>query len=145
MALTGLYTRTLDSKQRLAVPNRLCDDFNEPELKALYVAPGTDQCLDLYSPAGFDRLARKIAKLPSNRAEVRTYKRLFYGQAERVEFDAQGRIRIPDWLVTRAELSGEVVLVGVHDHAEIWNASAWQKFVTDSGPSFDEMAAKAFD
>ena len=145
MTLSGTYTRSLDEKQRLAVPKRLCEDYQEPELKSFFVAPGTDKSLVLYSPAGFEKLARKTAKQSSNSVEVRNYKRLFYSRAERVELDAQGRIRIPERLVEFAGLSREVVLVGVHDHAEIWDAVAWDKFLNASGPAFDEMATRAFE
>jgi MraZ protein len=145
MALTGTYTRTLDDKQRLAVPRRLCEEFGEPEIKVLIVAPGSDGSLALYSPAAFDRIARKMAKLTSNRKEVRHFKRLLFGRAERVELDAQGRIRIPDRLVDLAKLSGEVVLVGVHDHAEVWNSAAWAKFLDETSPGFDEIAEVAFE
>lgn len=145
MVLSGTYTRSLDEKQRLAVPKRLCEDFSETELTHFYVAPGTDKSLVLYSPAGFDKLAKKIARQSSNRAEVRNYKRLFYARAERVELDAQGRVRIPERLIGFAGLSRDVVLVGVHDHAEIWDAAAWEEFLKVSGAAFDEMATKAFE
>jgi MraZ protein len=145
MALSGTFTRSLDEKQRLAVPKRLCEDFNETDLKNFYVAPGTDKSLVLYSQPGFERLARKIAKQSSNRAEVRNYKRLFYSRAERVELDAQGRIRIPERLVEFAGLTRDIVLVGVHDHAEIWDAGAWDKFLAATGAAFDEMATQAFE
>jgi len=145
MALSGTYTRLLDEKQRLAVPKRLCEDFNEPELNNFYVAPGTDKSLVLYSPAGFEKLARKIAKQSSNRVEVRNYKRLFYSRAERVELDAQGRIRIPERLVEFAGLSRDVVLAGVHDHAEIWDSAAWENFLRGTGAAFDEIATQAFE
>jgi MraZ protein len=145
MALSGTYTRSLDEKQRLAVPKRLCEDFNEPELNNLYIAPGTDKSLVLYSPAGFEKLARKIAKQSSNRVEVRNYKRLFYSRAERVELDAQGRVRIPERLVEFAGLSRDVVLVGIHDHAEIWDAAAWDEFLKTKGPGFDEISTQAFE
>src|SRR5713226_7403926 len=143
MALSGTYTRSLDEKQRLAVPKRLCEDFNESGLNNLYIAPGNDKSLALYSPAGFEKLARKIARLSSNRVEVRNYKRLFYSRAERVELDAQGRIRIPERLVEFAGLSRDIVLVGVHDHAEIWDAAAWENFLKTDLPAFDEISTQA--
>jgi MraZ protein len=145
MTLSGTYTRSLDEKQRLAVPKRLCEDFNEPDLKSLFVAPGTEKSLMLYSPAGFEKLARKIARQSSNSVEVRNYKRLFYSRAERVELDAQGRIRIPERLVEFAGLSRDVVLAGVHDHAEIWDATAWAGFLNSTSPAFDDMATRAFE
>jgi|SRR5579872_3050609 len=145
MALTGTYLRSLDDKQRLAVPKRLCEDFNELELNHFYVAPGTEKSLVLYSPAGFEKLSRKIAKQPSNRVEVRNYKRVFFSQAEKVELDAQGRVRIPERLVQFAGLVRDVVLAGVHDHAEIWDAALWDSFLKGTEPGFDNMATQAFE
>lgn len=145
MALSGTYTRSLDEKQRLAVPKRLCEDFGEADLKSFFIAPGTEKSLVLYSATGFERLARRISKQSSNRTEVRNYKRLFYSRAERVELDAQGRIRIPERLVEFAGLSRDIVLVGVHDHAEIWDGPAWEKFLNAEGPAFDQMATGLFE
>jgi len=145
MALTGTYPRTLDEKKRLAVPKGLREEFGESDLTSLYVAPGTDRSLSLYSPAAFDRLARKIARQPVNRSNVRNYIRLFYARADKVDLDAQGRIRLPDRLVELAGLQRDVVLLGVHDHAEIWDAAAWEQFLATHSPEFDEIAAQAFE
>jgi len=145
MALTGTYNRNLDDKKRLAVPKRLHDEFGEVNLKSLYIAPGTDKSLSLFSPAGFDELAQKISQQAPNRAEVRNYLRLFYSRAEKVDLDAQGRIRIPERLVEFAGLQRDVVLLGVHDHAEVWDVAIWNRFMEELGPAFDDMATRAFD
>jgi len=71
--------------------------------------------------------------------------RLFYSQAEKVEIDAQGRIRIPDRLAKLAGLERDVVLLGVHDHAEIWSVETWQAFLGTHGPDFDRISDDAFD
>jgi MraZ protein len=145
MALSGTYARSLDEKQRVAVPKRLCEDFGEAELNCFYVAPGTDKSLLLYSTLGFEKLARKLARQSSNRVEVRNYKRMFYSRAEKVELDAQGRIRIPERLVEFARLGREVILAGVHDHAEIWDAVAWKEFLERNNAAFDDIATLAFE
>lgn len=145
MALTGTYSRSLDEKHRLAVPKRLREQFGERELKTLFVTPETDKSLGLYSPAGFEALAARLADRSTNRAQVRNYLRLFYSRAEEVEIDNQGRIRIPERLVEFAGLERDVMLLGVHDHAEIWNARRWEEFLGRQVPEFDQMAGKAFD
>src|SRR6185503_8258637 len=104
-----------------------------------------DKSLLLYSPAGFEKLARRIAKKSSNRVEVRNYKRLFYSRAEKVDLDTQGRIRLPERLTEFANLTRDIVLVGVHDHAEVWDAAAWATFLEQAGPAFDDMATQAFE
>jgi len=145
MTLTGTYARNLDTKQRLAVPKRLRDQFGGEEITNLFVAPGTETSLVLYAPSAFERLARRMAKRASNRSDVRNYLRLFYSRAENVELDGQGRIRIPERLVTFAGLDHDVVLLGVHDHAEIWDRGLWNEFLEQHTADFDDMATHAFE
>lgn len=139
MALTGTYLRTLDDKRRLAVPKRVKDDFAEEHLDSLIVAPGTEKSLVVYSPQGFDRFAARLSAAPDNQR----YLRLFYSSAERVEFDSQSRIRIPDRLADYAGLKRDVYLLGVQDHAELWDKDAWDAFMATHTPEFDQLALKA--
>ena len=144
MALSGTFPRSLDDKLRLAIPKRLLEDFGEAGLTHFHFAPGTEKSLLLYSPKGFERLSRRVSRL-SNRPQVRAYKRFFYANAEKVELDSQGRIRIPERLVEFAGITREVVILGVHDHAEVWDATAWSDFVAKNSASFDELATMAFE
>ncbi len=145
MALTGTYSRSLDEKRRLAIPKRLREDFGDENLTCLYIAPGTDRSLALYAPVAFERLAKRLTGKSSNRSKVRNYLRLFYSRAEKVELDSQGRIRIPDRLADFSQLKREAVLLGVHDHAEIWDHDLWDTFMTERNREFDEMAEQAFE
>ncbi len=145
MPLTGTYTRNVDDKQRLAIPKRLIEQFGEGELASLYVAPGTETSLALYSPQGFHALGRKLAENTSNRADVRNYLRLFYSRADEVPIDKQGRVRIPERLIEFAKIQHDVVVLGVHDHAELWDKSLWERFEAEHSSRFDEMATEAFE
>jgi DNA-binding transcriptional regulator/RsmH inhibitor MraZ len=58
MLLTGTYPRTLDEKNRLALPKRFREQLGEPE--TLYVTPGPDQCLWLYTQRSLEQLAEKL-------------------------------------------------------------------------------------
>lgn len=147
MPLTGTYDRNLDEKFRLAVPKRFREQFTdaEEELASLFVAPGTERSLALYSPDAFDQLAQRLSQRSSNRADVRNYLRLFYARAENVSLDSQGRIRIPERLVELAQLRHDVVLIGVQDHAEIWDRGLWDEFLLKHGSEFDDMATQAFE
>ncbi len=144
MPLTGTYTRSLDEKHRIALPKRVREQFGETDLETFYVAPGPDRSLELYSPAGFDRLAEQRSALSSSRADVRAYLRVFYSQAEAVQLDGQGRIRVPERLVGFANLQKEAVLLGVQDHVEIWDQATWQTFLDRQNDRFDDLATTAF-
>jgi MraZ protein len=145
MPLTGTYTRSLDEKQRLAVPKKLREQFGKKELIELYVAPGTDRSLALYSADSFAELANRFAQVSPNRVDVRNYMRLFYARAENVPLDGQGRIRIPERLMELGGVSKDVVLLGVQDHAEIWDKQLWDEFLGRSESDFDDMATRVFD
>ncbi len=144
MTLTGTYNRNLDDKHRLAVPKRLRTQFGDSNLKQLFVAPSTEKSLALYSAEAFENLATSLSQRTTNRLEVRNYLRLFYSQAEAVELDSQGRIRIPERLVEFAGLKRDVVLLGVQDHAEVWDLEQWESFLRANRLEFDSIANEAY-
>jgi len=142
MLLTGTHPRTLDDKNRLGLPKRVREQLGEPE--TLFVTPGPDQCLWLYSQAGLERLAEKLDQAPATDAEVRVFRRLYFAQTEAVDVDRTGRILVPERLVQFAGLKHEVVLIGVRDHLELWDAQRWQQYLTQNAPRFDAVAEGAF-
>jgi MraZ protein len=144
MLLTGLFTRSIDEKQRVAIPKRLRDALVTESGGGIYIAPGTDQSLALYTEEAFSRLAERLAQASPTRQDVRTFNRLFYARAQRLEFDAQGRVRIPPELAELARLEKEVVLLGVQDHVEIWSAERWQSYLAERQCHYDEIAETAF-
>jgi MraZ protein len=145
MLLTGTFTRAVDEKLRLAIPKRLRDALDCHEGGVLYVAPGTDQSLALYSENALARLAERLAAVSPTRQDVRAFTRLFYAQAQQVEVDRQGRIRIPPELAKLAGLDSSAVLLGVQDHLELWAADRWQAYLANKQTHYDEIAETAFD
>jgi MraZ protein len=147
MLLTGAFCRSVDEKLRVAIPKRLREAFasaSDKQSAAVYLAPGTDQSLALYSEEAFARLADRLGQASPTRQDVRTFTRLFYARAQRVELDAQGRVRIPPELAELAGLSKDVVLLGVQDHVEVWAADRWQSYLAQKQGHYDEIAETAF-
>ena len=142
MLLTGTFRRSVDGKQRIAVPKRLRSVM---EGHALYLAPGTDGSLALYPEPAFTRLADRLADSSPAGPDVRSFSRLFFAQAERVEADSQGRFRVPLELFRLAGLQDEVVLIGVRDHIEIWDVQRWDAYLAARRDNYDQIAEKAFE
>jgi MraZ protein len=145
VALTGTFPRSIDQKLRVAIPKRLREALHCPFRGVLYVAPGTDGSLVVYTEEAFERLAERLAQAPPTRQQVRDFTRLFYGQAQQVELDGQGRIRLPRHLVELAQLRKEVVLLGVQDHLEVWGAERWEAYLAERQARYDEIAESAFE
>jgi MraZ protein len=142
MLLTGTHPRTLDDKKRLALPKRLREQLGDPP--TLFVTPGPDQCLWVYTQDGLERLAEKLDRSPAADAEARVFRRLYFAQTEAVDVDRNGRVLIPERLVQFAGLQHEVVLIGVRDHLELWDAQRWQQYLAANASRFDAVAEGAF-
>ena len=142
MLLTGTHPRTLDDKKRLGMPRKLREQLGEPN--TLFVSPGPDQCLWLFTQAELEQLSAKLDQAPAADAEARVFRRLYFAQTEAVDVDRSGRILIPDRLAQFAVLQREVVLIGVRDHVELWDAQRWQQYLTQNAPRFDAVAEGAF-
>ena len=144
MLLTGAFSRSIDEKLRVAIPKRLREALDAEDRRAIYIAPGTDQSLALYAEEAFARLADRLAQASPTRQDVRTFNRLFYARAQRVELDTQGRVRVPPELADLARLDKEVVLLGVQDHMEMWAADRWKSYLAERQGHYDEIAEAAF-
>lgn len=140
MLLTGSYRRSLDDKLRLAIPKQLRDALNYPEAKTLFIAPGQDKSLAIYTEDVLEQMGKSLSRLSPAAKQTRAFSRLFYAQAQPAEIDKQGRLRIPPELAKLGELEGEVVVVGVRDRIELWSATAWDAFLSDTLPSYDDLA-----
>ncbi len=142
MLLTGTFSRTLDDRKRLALPKRIREQLEDPE--TVFVTPGPDQSLWLYSQPALERLWEKVDQAPATDAEARVFRRLYFAQTETVDLDGNGRILIPERLLEFAGLKHEVVLIGVRDHLELWDSERWQQYMTQNAPRFDAVAEGAF-
>ena len=142
MLLTGTHPRTLDDKKRLTLPKRVREQIGE--VTQLFVTPGPDQSLWIYTRDELERLSGKLDQAPAADAEARVFRRLYFAQMEEVELDRSNRMLIPDRLLQFANLEHEVVLLGVRDHLELWDAPRWQSFLAEHGQKFDKFAEGAF-
>jgi MraZ protein len=138
MLLTGSFRRALDDKLRLAVPKPLREQLTPGE--PLFLTPGLDGCLAIYSPASFAGLADRLEASSPAAREVRDYSRLFFSQAAAVTPDAQWRLRVPEELTRRVGLVGEVMIVGVRDHMEVWAADKWDQYVAQRDGQYEQLA-----
>jgi MraZ protein len=144
MLLTGTFFRAIDDKLRLAIPKRIRDALAACPERMLFIAPGTDQSLAIYTEESLGQLADRLAAASPAGPDVRAFNRLLYAQAQPVELDGQGRIRIPPELAQLAALSREAVLLGVQDHLELWDRDRWEAYLADRQARYDEIAEAAF-
>lgn len=144
MLLTGTFARAVDDKFRIAIPKHFRAVLAGESNAAIYVAPGMDGSLGIYSEPAFQSLANRLNQASPAGREVLAFGRLFYARAQALELDAQGRIRLPADLATWAGISKDAVLIGVNDHLELWDKQRWDTYVAEKQSKFDELAESAF-
>jgi division/cell wall cluster transcriptional repressor MraZ len=59
--------------------------------------------------------------------ELHELQRDYFGQAEDLAPDRQGRVLLPERLRNWAQLDRELVFVGCFDRIEIWGAEVWKE------------------
>ena len=115
--MRGEYQHNIDAKGRLIFPIKLREELGEH----FVIFKGLDNCLNVYSQEKWNAFEQQLAALPS---KARKVQRFFSANFE-CEPDSQGRILLPQKLRAYAHLEKDVVVIGVSNRAEIWNAEAW--------------------
>ncbi|HVM11430.1 MAG TPA: division/cell wall cluster transcriptional repressor MraZ [Actinomycetota bacterium] len=134
--LLGEHHYQLDPKGRLSLPAK----FREAFADGVYLTLGQDGCVFAFPREEWEQRKAEVAGLPISDPRNRAYSRMFFGSAERVELDAQGRLVLPRHLRETARLGREVAVVGVSDRLEIWDGGEWGRYREDHGGSYTSGA-----
>jgi len=132
LMLTGEYELVLDEKNRLSIPARVREQIiPEEHGSGFYLIPGANRILNLYPDKYYQRIALAVAPRMAAPDELLAYERVNFALAGRVELDRQGRVLIAEKMLKRAQLTEQVMLVGVRDHLELWDVEQWGRFVNE--------------
>ena len=136
--LIGEFHHTLDSKKRVSLPAK----FRKELGKKAVITRGLDTCLFVYPLKEWEKVAENLAGLPTGQSSTRSFVRLFLSGAYESDFDALGRILIPDYLKEYAGLKEKVAIAGVYKRLEIWDEARWENYKTEIEKQTDMLAEK---
>jgi MraZ protein len=150
----GTFQLKLDDKSRLSIPTRYREilhqkyrsgpqqaDPDHPELVLSSVGPR----ISAYPRAEWEWLADSLTEaitLPGLHQDARDLYHVLFGNAAECGIDAQGRVLIPLHLRTKANLNGEVIIVGLNRYFDIWNREAWEDYQASLQGREEEIAQK---
>lgn len=121
--LFGSYQRPVDKKGRLVIPTQLRQGLGSEEL---IVLKWFDNCLALFPETRWLEIAKTVSRFPSFTQRDRRMRRAFFGSAEPIKPDAQGRIVISPEMREYAFLDDEAVLIGDYDKIEVWSEALYK-------------------
>jgi len=130
----GTYSPRLDEKGRVILPAK----FREELADGLVLTRGQERCLYVFSIREFERVHEQLRAAPLSSKQARDYIRVFLSGASDEVPDKQGRVTIPPPLREYAGLDRELAVIGAGTRAEIWDAQAWNDYLTEKEAVFSD-------
>ena len=124
----GTYRPRLDDKGRLILPAK----FREQLADGLVMTKGQEHCLFVHRRDDFAQQVAKMQTAPSSVRAVRDHSRVYLSSAI-------ARLTPTFAGVDYAKLDREVAVIGNGLRAEIWDAQAWDDYVTAAEQAFADQ------
>ena len=116
----------IDSKCRVSVPSSFRNSLQKQSFKGVIAFPSyQNHSIDA---CGIDRMESISDNLDGDHnytKEEFDLISLYFGEAEQLPFDKEGRIIIPKNLIKHATISNEVLFVGLGPTFQMWNPEAY--------------------
>jgi MraZ protein len=132
----GEFQHTVDAKGRVSLPRKHRDEIGS----RIVVTKGLEKCLYVYPADGYKSFLETMLAASDFDRDSRAVRRFFVAGASEVEIDSAGRVAISPALREFAGLKREVVVAGVADHIEIWDAAAWAAYEEANTSTIEDAA-----
>ncbi len=117
----GQYDINIDDKGRVRIPAKFKAQLGEEFI----ISCGGRECLQVYPEEQWLKMTQQLDSYEGFDEEVEDFKRTIYANATDAEFDSVGRVLVPVKYREYADLKKELIVAGVGDHFEIWDAENW--------------------
>ncbi len=131
----GCAPARIDDKGRLKVPAEFRTFIELKQGSLFFVTSRRGTSAHIYPIEAWERFEQRLSEAPSMSPAVSRLRKAvnYFGQT--AAMDGQGRILIHPLLRDRAEIRGDVIVLGIDDHLEVWNRSLFER---DFSPPTDE-------
>ncbi len=137
----GDSSHSVDAKHRVFLPKRFQQELplDEGGARIAILTRGLDDCLYLFSEAGFQRALERMDTSTFTGPEQRILQRMFFSYVSRVTLDSSGRVLLPEKLRVLVGIEKEVQMVGIFDRVEIWAKDRWEAFEAANSDAFGRL------
>ncbi|MEM9066517.1 MAG: hypothetical protein AAGB51_13615 [Planctomycetota bacterium] len=144
MLFTGQADLNIDAKGRLAIPAKHRSKVDPGVHGTEWICvPWPTGVLRLYPEKTFAEIASRADATLTPGPEEAELEAALFGMAEAVEPDSANRIMLPKRHLGLLDLDGEVTVLGVRHHLEVWRRDAWQKDEESRFARLPELVARA--
>ena len=139
---TSEYECKLDAKGRVVLPAKIKAGLPEASGNEIVIRTGFEPCLVLYPLVEYKKIYSRIAGLNEFNREFRSLQRNFFRGNTIVELDNMGRFLIPKPMIKHAQLEKDIVVVGLGNRVEMWNATLYEDYLIKDPEEFSKLAQK---
>jgi MraZ protein len=148
--LKGEFTRTLDERYRLSIPQELAEALTAKSNQCVLVKERAG-CLSLWPAAlwqaqmqaALELLQAKLraGKLEGQLTKVQSLGRLLSTRHTDAQLAGRGRLLIPEGFreFLQVPAGGDCVVIGAAVCVEIWNPTAWRTHLENQLPQFQQL------
>ena len=118
----------IDTKNRVSVPSSFRSSLQKQTFNGVIAFPSYRyKSLDACGIDRMERISNDIDQNNNFSKEEFEVVSLCFGEAEQLPFDKEGRITLPKKLKQHAEISNDVLFVGIGPTFQIWNPENYNK------------------
>lgn len=133
--LIGQYHTKVSNKGRTAVPARFRKELGDN----IIVTRWYEGPVAIFSQDAWERILNLAVGNSLLTRPTRDTERFLLGSAFEEELDDQGRFVIPQALREYAQVSEDIIFVGLKDRVEIWNKSRWEEKELEVAQKAEEL------
>ena len=115
--ILGQVKGSISKKRQIAFPK----EFRAEMGQEVIVTKGINTYLHIIGKKNWEVLLEGTKGKPFTDKATRDLQRYLFGNAKEVHLDQQGRMLLPEYLVTYAKLKSEVIFIGVERYVELWD------------------------
>lgn len=139
----GNHTASFDQKGRIRIPTAFLSHLHESFSEELFATSLDGKSARIYPMAIWQQLEERIQGLSAvHPSRIKLMARFtYYGQS--CKLDKTGRVLLPALLRQKAELEGEVAVLGHIDYLEIWNRERYESQLLANPLTEEDLLALA--
>lgn len=131
----GKYYHKVEDKGRVSLPKAF-----RSKASAWIITRGLDGGLFLFQAEKFTAEIEKLEARSFTKKTHRDFIRLMTNEAQEVTPDANGRVQLPEYLTTFANIGKDVVIVGSYSYVEIWDRDTYHTYLDEVESRASEIA-----
>ena len=129
VAFLSTVKSKIDAKGRVLVPAVFRGVAKAQGFNGVYLYNSlTEQAIEGGGKILLDELLEMVERLPPHSEEKRSLGSVFFADGHQINFDGDGRITLPEMLLSHAEIKGDLTFVGLGRGFQIWEPSRFAAY-----------------